>query len=253
MKKIFIPFIILFVIACVPQKKIIYVQPESNTKEEVLAIAHQNKKIQLKDELYVNITSISQEKAINMNIVSESGSTLAQSDITMISYTVNDTGYINLPVLGYIYVKDKTIEEVADYIQNKLKTYIDQPYVVVKLLNRNIAVIGEVINPGNYRYSGEKLTIFNAMALAGDISEYGNRKKVLVIREKNNQVIKKYIDLTSNEIFASDYYYIQSNDILYVEPLKARYWGFRNFPYSLILTTVTTSAFIYLAATQNNN
>jgi polysaccharide export outer membrane protein len=246
MKKFLIPLMVISLLSsCVSQKKFIYLQTSSNTTEETLSKNKLNKRILPKDDIYINISSISQATGLSLNQVSESGGGLAQTDFTMVSYTVNDSGFVTLPAIGKVYAQNKTAEELSNDLQEILKTYIDQPYVIVKIINKNIAVIGEVRTPGNYRYSGDKLTIFNALALAGDVTDYGNRNRVLVIREKDNEVIKKYVDLTKNDIFASDYYYLQSNDIVYVQPLNARYWSTRNLPYGLVLAALTTMTVMY--------
>jgi polysaccharide export outer membrane protein len=115
----------------------------------------------------------------------------------------------------------------------------------VSFVNKNVTVIGMVENPGRYFYSGENINIFQALGLAGDIQEYGDREKVVILRESNGRIRKNSVDLTDKSLFISDFYYLKSGDIVYVEPLNRRVWGIDQVPFSLILSAATTSLLIF--------
>ncbi|HEV7230482.1 MAG TPA: polysaccharide export protein, partial [Bacteroidia bacterium] len=123
--------------------------------------------------------------------------------------------------------------------------HISHPVVSVKFVNNNITILGEVAKAGTYAYPNEKLSLFNALGLAGDITEYGNRKKVTLIRESNNSIHKYNLDLTQDDIFKSEFYYLRPNDVVYVEPLKIRRFGMKEYPFTLIVSAIT-SAFLIL-------
>jgi len=164
------------------------------------------------------------------------------SDISVYlnSYSVNDTGYIFLPVIGNLYVKNKTIDSIKLLIQNSLEKYLRNPTVIVKLVNYNITVLGEVKKPGKFKVYQEQINIFDAIGLAGDLTDYGNRNNVLVIRQDTKGSTLHKIDLTDSNILESEYYFLMPNDIIYIEPLTAKSFGARTFSWSLALSTVTT-------------
>jgi polysaccharide export outer membrane protein len=117
--------------------------------------------------------------------------------------------------------------------------------VSVKLVNRFISVLGEVKNPGHFSYSQEKLSIYDALGLAGDMTIYANRKEVVLSRNENEKNVLVRIDLTKPEILESNYYYLRPNDMVYVKPMKKRVWGMAQFPYAIILSTITTALLLY--------
>jgi polysaccharide export outer membrane protein len=148
-------------------------------------------------------------------------------------------------VIGNIFVKGKTLPEVSITIKDSLYHILNQPIVTVKLVNRYISVLGDVRSPGHYSFSQEKLSIYDAIGYAGDITDYGDRNHVILVRNENGQNIRANLDLTKSDILASDYYYLRPNDIVYVKPLRNKFWGMRQFPFSLIFSTITTGLLIY--------
>ena len=161
------------------------------------------------------------------------------------SYSIDKDGYLLLPVIGNIFVKDKTLSQVSVILRDSLNHVLNQPIVSVKLVNRYVSILGEVRNPGHYPYSQEKLSIYDAIGLAGDITDYGNRDKVILVRNENGENIRINLDLTRSEILASEFYYLRPNDIVYVKPLRNKFWGMRQFPFSILFSTITTGLLIY--------
>ena len=164
---------------------------------------------------------------------------------SLTSYSIDKEGYLLMPVIGNIYVKDKTISQVSIILRDSLYHILNQPIVSVKLVNRFVSVLGEVRIPGHYPYSQEKLSIYDAIGLAGDITDYGNRDMVILIRNENGENIRAHLDLTKSEILASGFYYLRPNDIVYVKPLRNKFWGMRQFPFSILFSTITTGLLIY--------
>lgn len=155
-----------------------------------------------------------------MNATSSDGS--SAGNLANNQYIVTTEGYISFPVLGNIYCKGMTKQQLKADLENKLLTYLTDPLVNIRLTNFNISVLGEVGSPGQKTSSTEKLNIFQALALAGDISDDGNKTNVKIIRSSEDgsrdQVIS--LDLSEASIVNSPYYYLQQNDIVYVEPDK---------------------------------
>jgi len=115
----------------------------------------------------------------------------------------------------------------------------------VKLVNRYVSVLGEVRNPGHFPLSQDKLSIYDALAMAGDITVFGNRENVILVRNEKEENIRVNIDLNRSDILASEYYQLRPNDIIYVKPLRKRFWGFDQFPFAVILSAITTALLIY--------
>lgn len=200
------------------------------------------------DELYIQINSLDEESANLFSYTRQQSvytGTMGPYGASLLSYTVDKDGYMIVPVIGKILVADKTVPEVTVILKDSLSHILNQPIISVKLVNRFVSVIGEVRSPGHYTYSQDKLSIYDAIGLAGDMTDYANRTKVVLVRNENGQNTKLNLDLTNPEILASDYYYMRPNDILYVKPLRKKFWGFRQFPFEVILSAITTGLLIY--------
>ncbi len=234
--------LIINLVSCVPQKEVIYVQDRQKDMAFEMEYANlkRKNKIEVFDELYIQVNSFDAGNLNFMNSSLSGTSARSAAELSLISYRVDEDGYIDLPVLGRIKVIGLTIEESANLIRKELESYLNSPSVKISFVNRSITVLGYVRQAGRYYYTGEYINVFQALGLAGDIQEFGNRKEVVVIREENNKITKHRISLTDKEIFKSPYYYLDSNDIVYVEPLKRRHWGMETFPYALILSSITT-------------
>ena len=165
----------------------------------------------------------------NSSKVSHMAETFRQRKVREVNgYLVDDNGYITFPVLGKIKVDGITYDSLQNYLQDRLisEDYVKDPVVTVSPLNFRVSVLGEVRRPGEFHVSGERITIFEALAKCGDITMYGLRDNVVVMREKNGTITPIEIDLTKKTIFDSEVYYLQQNDIVYVEPNKLkRYEG----------------------------
>ncbi len=224
-------------ISCVTNKQMVYVQQEKEEKEIFEAIEKQDRIIQTGDELYIRISSEDEQTNIFRQGPDDY---IARTDITLISYLVNEEGFIRLPPLGDIQLKELKLDEASKVIEMALVGIISDPAVTIKFVNKTVTILGEVENPGRHEFYDQRINIFQALGYAGDIAEYGNRKKVMLIREENDVITRSYIDLTDEDLLTSYYYYIKPNDVIYVEPLKRRHWGIETFPFALILTSVST-------------
>ena len=230
--------------SCVTNKELIYVQPDKkkDLRKEAFPLDRMEVNlIQPGDELYIRVTSFD-ETSNFFNLTSRD--MYIREDVTLISYTVNEEGIVHLPYLGRVSLMNKTLDEASDFIEKELQGYLNQPTVTIKFVNKKVTVLGEVLRPGVYDFYDKRINIFQAIGYAGDITRFGNRKMVLVLREENNAVSKTYLDLLDDDIFSSYYYFIKPNDIIYVQPLRKQIWGIREVPYSLIISTITTALLI---------
>lgn len=234
---------VLVLSSCIPQKKVRYVQPKD--KEDTLntfIVKHRPiNKVQPFDNLYIKIISPDQSTSQMFNSETGGGGG-AQANINyhMISYTVSDSGYIDFPFVGQIYVEGLTILEAKDVIQNALSQYISNVAIIVKFVGKSITILGEVMQQEEFVIYSNNLTIFKAFAMAGGLTDFGNRKNVTIIREEDGKANFYTVDLTDKRITSSEFYYLKSDDVLIVHPLGAKSWGFASFPYSLLLTSLTT-------------
>lgn len=155
-------------------------------------------------------------------------------------YTVGTDGTINFPVLGKLSLQGLSRSEAVEVITGRLQEYVQDPIVNVKFLNFSVTVLGEVVRPGQYSINNERTTILDALGMAGDMTPYGKRDNVLVAREHKGKLQFVRLNLNDTEVFNSPYYYIQQNDVIYVEPNSVRSISSQNIP--LFLSSVSTLA-----------
>jgi polysaccharide export outer membrane protein len=233
--------------SCVTQRKVEYLQDSNKNIKPFKEAELPDYRLKPNDELFIQVTSLD-EAAINVFSKSVQDSYIGYMQpygASFLSYSIDKEGYLFLPVIGKILVKDKTISEVIVILKDSLTHILNQPIVTVKLVNRYVSVLGEVKNPGHFAYSQDKLTIYDALGLAGDITDYGNRNKVILIRNANGENIRVNVDITKSDILASDYYNLRPNDIVYVKPLRNKFWGMRQFPFTILFSTLTTALLFY--------
>lgn len=239
----------LLQLSCVTQRNLEYLKDKNSTFKSFNEAQVSDYRLKPNDELYIQINSIDEAAA---NIFAGTSvqpayymSSIEPYGASLISYTVDKEGFLILPVIGRIAVKDKTLSEVTETIKGLLTNILSQPIVTVKLVNRYVSVLGEVNNPGHFAYAQEKLTIYDAIGLAGDISIYGDRNEVMLTRNENGKNIRIIVDLSRSDILSSEYYYLRPNDLVYIKPMKKRFWGMEQFPYAVVLSTITTALLIY--------
>lgn len=238
-------FLGIFTITCAPTKKAAYL----HINEEIESLEQPDQSyaivkdsayiIKPGDELYINVSTADNEPNNFMPTTTTGGMYL-----DLLSYVIDNDGYVKLPYLGKIRLSGLSIDEATSRMETELSQYLYQPVVSIKLVNIRITVLGEVSSPGMFALNNRSVNIYQALGYAGDVTEFGNRKKVMIVREANNMVIKKYVDLTNDAILGSDWYMIRPNDIIYVEPLSRRQWGVETFPWALISSVISTTILI---------
>lgn len=229
--------------SCVSQKKIKYLQAAS---EDDTTTVFRNKmpldyRVQPGDNLYITIKSLSKEANEVFNQFNETnvGGSSGNASLYLTSYAVNKDGIINFPVLGTIYVKDKTVQEIEAAMQTQVDEYLKQSVVIVRMVNFTITILGEVKMPGNFEIYQDAITIFEGISLAGDLSDFANRKQVALVRQTEYGSKVYYVDLNSASILNSPYYYLKPNDMIYVAPLPVKQYGFSTFPYALVFSSIS--------------
>ena len=227
-KLIFVVLLPFLFTACQSYKKVPYLQDAGVVKDTNQQENLYDAKIMPKDLLTIVVSCTSPELAVpfNLTVATQSNAALSYTTTQPVlqQYLVDNDGNINFPVLGELHVGGLTKKATEQMIVEKLKPYITEtPIVTVRMVNYKISVIGEVDRPGTFTISNEKVNILEALAMAGDMTVYGLRDNVRLIREDSSgkqQIIT--LDLNKAETILSPYYWLQQNDIIYVTPNKAK-------------------------------
>lgn len=217
--------LLLTMFSCKPKENMVYMEKEKNIAESKINQAvFYGAHIQSGDVLDIKVTAFDENAVRPFNLYSMNNSTSTgqvngqTAQLAPQGYLVDNEGFIYFPVLGKLYIKGMTLAQLRADLEKRLLTYLAEPLVSIKQLNFNITVLGEVKKPGQYTNPSDKITVLQALGLAGDMTDYGNRTNVKLIREEEG-ISKTYvIDFTDKNITSSPYYYMQQNDVLYVEP-----------------------------------
>jgi polysaccharide biosynthesis/export protein len=230
-------FLILITISCVPAKQLSYFNDIDQIGEPIV-----NPKVQKTiapfDRLYIKVLSIDPQTSQIFNPTEEIRYSNAGNGL--IGYQVDESGNINFPFVGKINVGSLTTSEAARKIEVALKEYVANTSVVVKYIDNQVSVLGEVNRQGVYPFTQDKLNIYEALALGGGLTRYGNRQSIIVIRQEGEKLMHHKLNLSDSKIASKDYYYILPNDVVVVEPLKSVSTSYINNTYTTILTSVTT-------------
>ena len=210
-------------------------------------------RIQPDDELVISITSAVPEATAAYNLPMDNPATRSYLRQTTQprsqTYIVDDQGCIMLPVLGRMMVKGKTLGEISEDIKKLVEKDVHDPYVRVDIVNFSVDVMGEVRTPQRVYSGHQHFTVLDALAQCGDLTEFGKRDNVYVIRTEDGKRTYQRLDLNNSEIFSSPYFYLQQNDVIYVEPNQIRidnskYNQNNAFKLSVISTVVSTASVI---------
>jgi len=200
-------------------------------------------KIQYQDILYVDIFTMNPEmnELLNPSTGARSNTIYRdESNIYIFGYTVSDSGMISIPILGDVKVIGLTTDGIKTAIEERAKQYLKDAIINVKLLSFKFSVMGEVNRPGSYTNFNNQLTVLDAISMAGDITDYGNRKHVLVLRPAKEGTATYHIDLQDKNLLQSEGYFLLPNDIVIVEPIKSKPFQLNIPTMSLALTTIST-------------
>jgi polysaccharide export outer membrane protein len=243
------PFKIVFIClillsSCKTREKLVYFQTGS-TEKNAESITHYSPVFKTDDLLSIVVSSEAPELSAPFNLQSTG---VSQASV---GYLIDGEGFVSLPTLGKVKMAGKNRTEVTTLIRELLKEYLKNPIVQIQILNYKITVLGEVNNPGTFTIPNERITLLEAIGLAGDLSMTGIRHNVLVIRDENGIKTEHRVDLRSTDLFNSPVYYLTQNDVIYVEPnLAARTQSsFLKTTYGMILslTTLTITTITLIA------
>ncbi len=241
-KKVLVLFFIILLASCASRKDIVYYQnidglaPNSNTASYEI-------KIQPDDLLLIIVSAEDPEIAAPFNlktVMTMTDTKLATGQQINQQYLVDSQGNIEFPVLGKLKVGGLSRSEVMELLRNKISAYIKNPIVNMRITNFKVAVQGEVNAPGTYTINSERVTLIEALSMARDLTIYGQRNNVLVIRELDGQKTYNRVDLTKADFINSPFYYLAQNDVVYVEPNNSKVNGAAVGPNTGVWVSITS-------------
>jgi polysaccharide export outer membrane protein len=224
-KKLYVAFIaILFLTSCASRKSMVYFHGNDSASQDMNS--NFEPKLKTDDLLMIVVSAQDPEaaKAFNLPIVgvTSDGSARVNASQQFQLYLVDNVGNIEFPILGTIKVGGLTKAELMAQLKQDLKKYINDPILNIRIMNYKISVTGEVAHPGNFSVTSERITLPDALALAGDMTIYGKRENVLILRDINGAKTINHVDMTKTNFVNSEFYYLTQNDVVYVEPNRTK-------------------------------
>ena len=236
--------------SCGPTRNLVYFSDlKENSVYKTSASSDPQIRIQPNDILSITVSSLNIESNALFNrgvIQAPNAAVNIESSVTPDSYLVSELGNINFPVLGKIKLVDLTREEAIEKMTVKLQQFVKDPIVKIRLTNFKVTVIGEVNKPSTFSVPTERINVLEALGLAGDMTAYGKRENVLLIREKDGVRSTTRLNLNDKLLLSSPYFYMQQNDVLYIEPDKIKEIQASTNTKTLTIATMTISIVVAL-------
>lgn len=222
----FLIMLLLILHSCASPENVLLFQ-DIELLENYSKSQHNNPTIREDDLLIITVSATDMDAVRPYNLLLETRPTYGtRGDLFSTSqqqtYLVDNNGNIDFPILGRLNVAGRTRAQLVDYLRTQIAKDVRDPIVNIRIVNYKITVLGEVNRPGSYTIEGERITIPEALGLAGDMTIYGKRKEVIILREVDGKNEHRVVDLTSVASLQSDYYYLKQNDVIYVQPNSAQ-------------------------------
>lgn len=239
-------FVVISFSSCITNKNLEYISSDNN----IIKSTTFNYVVQKEDLLSVQISSTTKSDYDFFNLQETSNPQLMSKNPYLYGYLVRTDGIVNLPMIGNVKVEGFTISEVEKVIQQIASTYFKDPIVKVNILNFKVSILGEVNSPGEYSIVRSNQNVLHLIGKSNDLTEFANRKKVKIIRKNGVETSKViYLDLTDPKTLNSKNFYLQPQDIVYIEPMKKKFYSVRSLSNAV---SVSISAFtLYYLITTN--
>ncbi|PLX23802.1 MAG: hypothetical protein C0599_03685 [Salinivirgaceae bacterium] len=223
--------------SCISQKKVWLVQDQTKQSQtEFINTREEAYKVNPGDRLFIKVYS--SDKQTSKFFQTDLPNFMSNTYQYLNSYSVNPDGFLNFSFIEKIKVEGLTVNEVEKTLQKTLNEYFKEVTVVVKLVNFQVTVLGEVEREGRYTNNEEHLSLLEAIALAGGIREFGDRRNITLIRHDKTGAKVHYLDLTDKKILESDLYYVQPGDVIYVKSMKSKSFAYEKLPYAIFVSTL---------------
>lgn len=261
-KGLLLLFLPLVLFSCVTSKRVNLLQEpgKNGIPHYADTLSYEDYELRIGDRLYVYVYSVDEriDKMFNASSGGVSSSQMRHSmggaggSYDLYTYLVQDDGSIDFPMVGHIPVRGMTTREVKRYLEKELSSFIkgygdyQMMSVEVNIVRRSFSVISDR-GSGTFNIQKEKVTIFEALAMAGDIGDFGDRSKVRIVREKEGSTFVKEFDVRSKDIINSEFYYIEPNDVIYIQRIKGQSFGVNSVTttISVVATTLAFGGFVY--------
>jgi polysaccharide export outer membrane protein len=239
--------LILSVSSCVTNRNLEYLHTSSQVAK--VKVNTTEYRLQVGDLISVQISTVTEQQHDFFNKENTSNSQLMMQNPYLYGYLIKEGGFLDLPSLGIIKAEGFTLRELENIIKQIAVSYFEQPVVKLNIINFDISILGEVNNPGTYKVVNPEINVLHALSLANDVTQFGNRKRIKIIRNNNEVNRIFYVDLLDIESLNNPDFFLQPHDIVYVAPLKKRFYAFTNLPsmFSMVISGIT----LYLLI--NNN
>lgn len=246
-------FLIILFFSCASRKDVVYYQNIDSLSMKEKSNSYEIK-IQPDDLLYIVVSADDTEAAEQFNLNSIKLTNTGRLDLSTGQqinqlYLVNEAGYINFPVLGKMKVSGLTRSELLKTLEEKIGVYIKDPILNLRINNFKVSVLGEVNAPGAYNIVSERLTLIEALTMAKDLTIYGKRNNILIIREIDGVKSYNRVDITKADFINSPFYYLGQNDVVYVEPNKNKINGAAVGPNTSVIISITSILVTLIAVT----
>jgi polysaccharide export outer membrane protein len=249
-----LPLVLLLVTAsCVSNKEATYLQVYDESMYSGEYVPPMDYLIKPNDNIYLQVSTPDPTVSAFFNVFDATGGmmTVEEASAQLMSYPVELDGTVDLPYMGHVQVAGMTLPEAKMVIEDRLREYVTEFTVTVKLVNNYVSLLGEVRQPGMYPIYKERLNIFQALAMAGDVADFSKRYEVAIIRQTEGESIVWEFDITDKKIVDSEFYYVLPNDVIYVKPKGGRYFAINTASWTFALTTITAAISLFVLI-QNN-
>lgn len=224
MQNIILISIALMTVSCVSHKSLLNYRVNFPVDEQTQISNAPKITLQPNDVVSIKVYSVDPEAAKPFNLLapSENTNTFNTDLVQLNGYLIDADGTIDFPIIGKIMLQGLTTEEVKKLMLNVLEPHLVNPVVNIRLLNFKVTVSGEVLHPGTFNIFNERISLPEALSLAGDLTDYADRSTVLIVRESEGKRSFHRVNLLSADLFQSEFYYLHQNDLIYIEPVKAK-------------------------------
>jgi polysaccharide export outer membrane protein len=227
-KSILLLFLIAGLASCVNTKKITYFNDVVKANGSDMANQYRQLRVQPGDVIQITITTLDKDVSLIFNPQSAAASSSTGIGMDP-GYLVDSAGYISLPMVGKVLVKDKTTSEINTLVAQELDKSVRNAYVSTRVTNFRVSVLGDVVRPGSFKVPAERISVLDALSMAGDLNTSAIRDDIMLIREVNGEKQYASLNLNDSKILSSPYYYLNNNDVIYVKPGPNKTFGSSRF------------------------
>ncbi len=244
---VFLLLFIFFLSSCITNRDLEYIRSNKEVKEVKTNI--KDYRLQEGDLLSVQISTTTEQQHDFFNKENTSNSQLMLQNPYLYGYLIKEDGTLDLPSFGIVRAAGFTLSELENVIKNIAISYFESPVVKLNIINFEVTVLGEVNSPGTFKIVDPDVNILYALSLAGDMTKFGNRRKVKVIRNQRDSNTVFYVDLTEKSILNSSRFMLQPHDVIYVGPLRKKFYAFNNI--TNIVSMSISAVTLFLLINQN--